>query len=165
MTAIGVKRGGGDVRGKADITGTFRPAWAQGAADGEECKEYMSPTVVIIDDDAGACDSLQWLVQSAGYTTRCYPSGKAYLDSAKADERPACVILDVHMSGMSGIEVFSALKARYPDIPIVFVTGYPDQALARKARALKAEGFFAKPLDTSGLLRQLESITRKQAPL
>jgi two-component system response regulator FixJ len=120
----------------------------------------MRSTVVIIDDDEGASHSLRWLVQSAGYTAACYPSGRAYLEAATAENRPACVILDVHMPGMNGPELYPLLKDRYPGIPVVFVTGYPDQALARKARALQPAGFFAKPLDTEALLRQIKDLVK-----
>lgn len=121
----------------------------------------MKPAVVIIDDDEGACYSLEWLVQSAGYAVACFRSPGAFLDMATADNRPACVIMDVHMPGISGPELYPLLKNRYPGIPIVFVTGYPDQALSRKARALNPEGFFSKPLDTEALLRQVKELVER----
>lgn len=130
----------------------------------------MNSTIVIIDDDEGARDSLRWLLQSAGYTALSYRSASAYLEATDGG-RPACVILDMHMSGMNGVEFYPLLKTRYPDLPIVFVTGHSDQALARDARRLKAEGFFSKPLDTEALLQQIKSLaaitnvpkTRKEA--
>jgi two-component system response regulator FixJ len=118
----------------------------------------MRSAVAIIDDDEGACHSLKWLVQSAGYAVACFHSAAAFLDLATADNRPACIIMDIHMPGINGVELYRMLKERYPGIPVVFVTGYPDQALATKARSLEPDGFFAKPLDTEALLRQIKQL-------
>ena len=114
--------------------------------------------VVVVDDDEAMRDSLMWLIGSCGHQAIGYASGPSYLESAAGADDPDCVILDIHMPEMSGLELYRILKARRPDLPVIFITGYPEQGLAQTARRLKAEGFFTKPLDTDALLGCLERI-------
>ena len=66
--------------------------------------------------------------------------------------KPGCVILDIHMPEINGLDLYAILKNRYPGISVIFVTGHPNQDLAEKARRLDTKGVFAKPLDTDALL-------------
>ena len=111
-----------------------------------------SAMVVVIDDDEAMRHSLEWLLHSSGHRVQCYASAQGYLDDSGRDGDPACVIVDVHMPDINGVELYGMLKDRDPDLAVIFVTGYPDQALAEKARSLDATRFFTKPLDTDAIL-------------
>jgi FixJ family two-component response regulator len=109
-------------------------------------------TIVIIDNDEGMRHSLEWLIRSAGHDVLAYATGLHYLDDAVKAGRPDCIILDIHIPELNGVELYGILKTQYPDVPVIFITGYPDQAMAEKARALESNRFFTKPLDTDALL-------------
>ncbi len=109
-------------------------------------------TIVVIDNDEGMRHSLEWLIGSLGHDVLAYDSGLHYLGDAVKSGRPDCIILDIHMPEANGVELYGMLKTQYPDVPMIFITGYPDQAMAEKARVLESEGFFTKPLDTDALL-------------
>ena len=109
-------------------------------------------TIAIIDNDEGMRHSLEWLIRSAGHDVLAYASGLRYLDDAVEADRPDCVILDIHIPELNGVELYGILKTQYPDVPVIFITGYPDQVTAETARALEANRFFTKPLDTDALL-------------
>jgi FixJ family two-component response regulator len=109
-------------------------------------------TIVIIDNDEGMRHSLEWLIGSLGHDVLAYASGLHYLDDAVKAGRPDCVVLDIHIPELNGVELYGILKTQYPDVPVIFITGYPDQAMAERARALESNRFFIKPLDTDALL-------------
>lgn len=109
-------------------------------------------TVVVIDNDEAVLHSLEWLVKSSGHNVLSYDSGLRYLDDAVQADRPDCIIVDIHMPEINGLELYGIIKTRYPDIPMIFITGFPDQVMAEKARTLQSNGFFTKPLDTDALL-------------
>ena len=108
--------------------------------------------VVVIDDDEAMRHSLEWLILSSGHAVLGYASAQSYLDDTSRDGQADCVILDVHMPEINGLELYGLLKGRHPDLAVIFITGYPDQALAEKARSLEATRFFTKPLNTDALL-------------
>lgn len=109
-------------------------------------------TVVVVDNDEAMRHSLEWLIGSSGHDVITYSSGLHYLDDAVRDGRPDCVILDIHMPEINGLELYGILKTQYPDVAVIFITGYPDQIMADQARMLELTGFFTKPLDTEALL-------------
>jgi two-component system, LuxR family, response regulator FixJ len=109
-------------------------------------------TVVVIDNDEAMRHSLEWLIGSSGHNVLTYDSATSYLNDAGRAGKPDCVILDIHMPEINGLEIYGMLKTQYPDIPVIFITGFPDQIMAEKARALDSTGFFTKPLDTDALL-------------
>lgn len=120
--------------------------------------------MAVVDNDAAMRDSLAWLIHSyCGYRVVSYASGLSYLDSAVDGERPGCLILDIHMPEMNGLELYGILKTRDPELPVIFITGYPDQHLAEKARRLEPHGFFTKPLDTDALIDCLDRALGTQA--
>lgn len=118
----------------------------------QELRIAKKSTVIVIDNDEAMRHSLEWLIRSSGHDVRSYDSGPRYLDDAVQAGRPDCVILDIHMPEMNGLELYGILKTQYPDVAVVFITGYPEQIMAEKARALESKGFFTKPLDTDALL-------------
>ena len=89
-------------------------------------------TVYVVDDDEAVRDSIRWLLEASDYRVELYDSGESFI--AKYDPREiAVLLLDVRMSGMSGLEVQEHLLARRADIPIIFITGHGDVPMAVNA--------------------------------
>jgi FixJ family two-component response regulator len=110
-----------------------------------------SPTVFIVDDDSGVLKALSRLVRAAGYDVRVFASPAEFLlrhDSAI----PGCVVLDVSMPGMDGVQVQSTLAADGVVRPIVFITGHRDVRTTVTAMKAGAVDFLAKPVDGRELL-------------
>ena len=107
------------------------------------------PLISIVDDDDLSRASMEDLVRSLGFSARTFDSARAFLQSTAVSET-RCLILDVQMPEMSGIDLQDHLAQRSIDIPIIFITAFPDEAT--KARALNAGAicFLHKPLDLDG---------------
>src|SRR6202167_1604262 len=118
----------------------------------------MQPTpnvLAILDDDKSFQSALKDLMESEGMSALCFDSAEQFLDSG-AGHKAACLIADICMPGMSGIELQAKLKAeRYP-IPIIFITGAADIPLAVSAMREGASDFFTKPVDGTSLLGSVE---------
>ncbi|QIB36372.1 response regulator transcription factor [Ancylobacter pratisalsi] len=115
--------------------------------------------ISIIDDDQAVREATESLVRSLGLTARTFASAEDFLNSALIDET-ACVITDVQMPGMSGVELQSELRARGADTPLIFITAFPEERVRRQADAGGAIGFLAKPFDG---LAMIECIDRALA--
>ena len=120
------------------------------------------PLVVIVDDDASVRQSTYRLVRSFGYRARSFGSGEEFLGSDAAREM-ACLLLDVRMPGMDGLEVQRRLAERGAEIPIVFVTGRASEEEERRARSAGARDFLRKPVAQVRLREALEDIIRVPA--
>jgi len=112
--------------------------------------------VHIVDDDPAVRDSLDLLLRLRGYRTRTYESGEALLASADA-LADGCIVLDLRMSGLSGLEVQQQLAARRLDLPIIMLTAHGDAGSARDALKGGAFEFLEKPADDALLLQAIES--------
>jgi FixJ family two-component response regulator len=122
-------------------------------------------TVVIIDDDEAVRESLGWLLRFSGHVVAGYDSAVTYLNVGRKLGRPDCVVVDIHMPQMNGLECYQEIKGQFPDVPVVFITGDPGQTLAKQAEALEPMNFFAKPLDTQKLLSRInEAVTSSRVP-
>ena len=107
--------------------------------------------ISIIDDDHATRDSLRMLFESAGFEARGFPSPEAFLDRWK----PAggdCLVLDIHMPGMSGLDLLEELRQRGDAVPIIVVTGRPSAANAARARAAGALAVLEKPFKPGEIL-------------
>lgn len=113
------------------------------------------PIVIVVDDDDLMRSALRRLFVSAGMATELYASGPEFLAQAKLD-RPGCLILDVGMPGMSGIEVQACLKQRRVEFPVVFLTGASDIPIAVAAMRQGAVDFIEKPFDNDDLLTRIQ---------
>lgn len=121
-------------------------------------------TVYIIDDDAGIRDSLNMLMKSSGIPSVTYPSATAFLNDID-HKQPDCLVTDVRMPGMSGIELQKALKDRRIDCPIIFITGHGDIAMAVDAMKNGALDFLEKPVNSELLISRIrECINIKNHP-
>lgn len=107
--------------------------------------------VYIVDDDPSVRRSLERLAQSAGFATRGFASGAEFL-AAKHGPGPACVVLDLRLPDMHGLEVQRRLARTDPGLMVVVVTGYGDDLTRREALAAGAVAFLPKPFDDQALL-------------
>jgi FixJ family two-component response regulator len=110
-----------------------------------------SKVIAIIDDDESMQDSLQDLVESAGLAARRFGSAEEFLGS-DLHRRAACVIADIRMPMMSGLELQARLKEEECDIPIIFITAHGDARMRIQAMREGAVEFLAKPFDHQLLL-------------
>lgn len=122
----------------------------------------MTPTVHIVDDDDAIRDSLSWLLQSRSLDCRCFASGESFLDQWRADIA-GCVLLDIRMHGMSGLEVFDALQVRGSRLPVIFLTGHGDVPMAVSALKRGAFDFVEKPFEDNQLVDRLLEALRLDA--
>ncbi|MGA9334651.1 MAG: response regulator [Rudaea sp.] len=113
-----------------------------------------SPVVIVVDDDGLMRSSLRRLLVSAQLTAELYATGAEFLAQARLD-RPGCVVLDVGMPGMNGLEVQACLKQRSVDIPVIFLTGSSDIPIAVTAMREGAVDFVEKPFDNEDLLARV----------
>lgn len=111
--------------------------------------------VYVVDDDEAVRDSLQWLLEGKDYRVRCFESAEAFL--ARYDPREvACLIADIRMHGMTGLELQDKLIERHSPLPIVFITGHGDVPMAVDTMKKGALDFIQKPFDESALLSVVE---------
>lgn len=108
-------------------------------------------TVHIVDDDQAVRDSAAFLLEVSDHKAVTYPSGAAFLDAVGTAE-PGCVLLDINMPGMSGLEVQAALKARNIAWPVIVLTGQGDVGIAVQAMKNGAFEFLEKPYQNDSLL-------------
>jgi RNA polymerase sigma factor (sigma-70 family) len=114
------------------------------------------PVVFVVDDDAGMRSVLQRLLTLANLPVELYASGTEFLAAASFN-RPGCVILDVSMPQMSGLEVQANLKLRCVELPVVFLTGAADIPVAVSAMREGAVDFIEKPFDNKDLIARIRS--------
>ena len=119
-------------------------------------------SVKIVDDDPAVRDSLKWLMESVNLPVKSFSTGMEFLDS-DASEEPGCVILDIRMPGMSGIDVFEELQSRESAIPVIFLTGHGDVHLAVRAMKSGAFDFVEKPFNDQVLLDMIQKAIRHDA--
>ena len=105
-----------------------------------------TPTVYTIDDDQAVRTALRSLLRTASRATEEYDSGRLFLDAADND-RPGCILADIRMPGMGGLELQQALNKRHSLRPIIFMSAQADVALAVKAMKAGAADFLEKPVD------------------
>lgn len=115
----------------------------------------MNQTVFIVDDDEAMRDALTQLLETFGLQVEAYVGGPAFL-AAYEEDRPGCLLLDMAMPGMSGMEVQAELKARGLTIPIIFLTGHGDIPLAVRALQAGAVDFLEKPILGDTLLERVQ---------
>jgi FixJ family two-component response regulator len=122
----------------------------------EPMKIEPTPSLLaILDDDKSFQSALQDLIESEGMFALCFDSAEQFLDSGTG-HKAACLIADICMPGMSGIELQAKLKAERCPIPIIFITGAGDIPLAVSAMKEGASDFFTKPVDGTSLLGSVE---------
>ena len=122
----------------------------------DQAKPQTSKLIAIIDDDESICDSLRDLMESAGLEARCFGSAEEFLES-DLRTRAACLIVDIRMPKMSGLELQARLKEEECDIPIIFITAYGDARMRIQAMREGAVEFLAKPFDHQLMLKTVRA--------
>jgi len=117
--------------------------------------------VHVIDDDEAIRQSLAFLLQAAKLEVKTYSSAMAFLD-ALPDTTASCVITDVRMPGMSGVDLLRRLKELKIGVPVIVITGHGDVALAVEAMKVGAVDFLEKPFDDDVLLASVQSALKRQ---
>lgn len=112
------------------------------------------PTVFIVDDNQDVIESLQWLIEPAGYQVLTYNNPSNFLKNANFDT-PCCAILDVRMPEINGLKLQDMLKERKIDIPVIFMTGHGDIPMTVRAMKKGAVEFLTKPVNNQVLLKSI----------
>lgn len=115
----------------------------------------MQPVVYIVDDDRLARESLKWLIESAGQTAQIFEDGMTFLDNYRIGD-PGCVVLDVRMPEINGMELHARLRERGANIPVIIVTGHADVAMAVRAMKAGAWDFIEKPYNDALMLERVQ---------
>jgi len=117
------------------------------------------PTVFLVDDDDAVRDSLALLLDTMGLRTVAYPSAAAFLKNYKPCQ-PGCLVLDIRMPSMSGMELQAALAAQSMSIPIIFLSGHGNVSMSARAFRSGAVDFLEKPFDEHVLLQRIKEAIR-----
>lgn len=122
-----------------------------------------TPTVFVVDDDPSIRESLSLLLSSAGYGVKTFASAKEFLESERGTPGPACLVLDVKMPGLGGLDLQKELKSRNTIIPIIFITGHGDIPMSVQAMKKGAVDFLSKPFDDGDLLDAVKEALLKDS--
>ena len=112
--------------------------------------------ISIVDDDKSVREAIKRLVRSLGYNACTFASADEFLKSEQVHDT-SCVITDLHMPGLSGIDLQDRLIAQGDRIPIIFITAYPEENVRARAMKAGAVGFLSKPLNHDHLVGHLEN--------
>ncbi|MGY3237986.1 FixJ family two-component response regulator [Bradyrhizobium sp. USDA 4472] len=115
-----------------------------------------TPLISVVDDDASVRAATENLLKSRGYDVQIFSSAEALLLSPQLAET-SCVITDVQMSAMSGLDLLAEVRTRGYDAPFIFITAFPDERVRASAMDAGAMGFLAKPLGGKELLKCLDN--------
>ncbi len=118
-----------------------------------------APIISIVDDDESVRAAMSSLVRSLGYQSCVFRCAEEFLTSPQLNDT-SCVIADVQMPGMSGMELQNALAVRHPHIPVIFITAFPEERIRKRAEAGGAVAFFSKPVDGHALIECLDAALR-----
>ena len=117
-------------------------------------------TVYVVDDDEAVRDSLQWLLEGKDYRVKCFDSAESFL--SRFDPREvACLIADIRMDGMSGLELQDKLLERRSPLPVTFITGHGDVPMAVTTMKKGAEDFIEKPFKEDELVALVEKMLER----
>lgn len=118
------------------------------------------PTIFVVDDDAAVRDALKLLLRSVGHAVETFGSGQEFLD-AYAEDRPGCLVLDIRMPGMSGLELQERLNEKHCILPVIFITGHGDVPMAVEAMQAGAVDFIQKPFRDQDLIDRINQALDK----
>jgi len=121
----------------------------------EDQQLRTGPTISIVDDDESMRCAVKSLVTSLGFAACTFASAEEFLQSPRLDDT-ACLITDLQMPGLSGIELQKLLLAQDRHIPIIFMTAFPEERIRVRAMRAGAIGFLSKPFDVATLIKCLD---------
>jgi len=149
---------------------TRTPRGPLGAADGSRVAAprvaaAAAPVVFVVDDDISVRESLELLIQAAGWRAETYPSAHAFLARPRVAV-PSCLVLDVSLPDLSGLELQTRLTPERTELPIIFITGHGDVPMTVRAMKAGAVEFLTKPFRDAVLVSAIASaIDRSRAAL
>lgn len=123
----------------------------------------LNKTVFVIDDDRTIRDALQWLFESIEIPVETFVSAAHFFEHYNP-ERPGCLIIDVRMPGMSGLELLGHLKLKKCQLPVIVITGHGDIPMAVRAIKAGAVNFISKPVDEQYLIDLIQQLFRQKLP-
>ena len=122
--------------------------------------------VAVVDDEESVCRALLRLLRAAGLDAETFLSGATFLESVRErplSRRPDCLLLDLHLPGLTGLDVQRRLKSDGIHLPIIMITGNEEAGVQEKVLAEGAFAFLLKPLNDRTLLKAIENAVRKPA--
>jgi FixJ family two-component response regulator len=126
---------------------------------------YATPIVFVVDDDVSVRESLESLIRCAGWQPKVFASAPEFLAHPRV-QIPSCLILDVSLPGLNGLDLQKHVASERPDMPIIFITGYGDVPMTVQAMKAGAVEFLTKPFDGEVLLAAIKhAIARSQNTL
>lgn len=117
--------------------------------------------VAVVDDEEPVRKALGRLLRASGLVAECFPSGHAFLGSLTTTQ-PDCVILDLHMPGLGGLQVLQRLRERQPPLPTIVITGHDEPENQSRCMSLGAIAYMRKPIDDHALLQTIEQAVQKR---
>jgi FixJ family two-component response regulator len=127
--------------------------------------QVASPIVFVVDDDVSVRESLELLIQNEGWQAETFASAQEFLQRPRA-ALPSCLVLDVSLPGLNGLELQQQVASERNDMPIVFITGHGDIPMTVRAMKTGAVEFLTKPFDTEVLLNAIrQALTRSRETL
>ena len=123
--------------------------------------ECIAPLVIVVDDDASLRKALVFLLESVGWRVAAYDSAETFLAALDGLTQPGCLILDVRMPLMSGLELQRTLNERDIQLPVIFLTGHADVTIAVQAMKFGASDFIEKPFKDQTLLDAVSHAVRR----
>ncbi|RUX06480.1 MAG: response regulator [Mesorhizobium sp.] len=115
-----------------------------------------NPIIAIVDDDDSVRRALKRLLFSLSYESIAFSSGEAFLESLEIT-MPSCVLLDLHMPGLNGLQVIEAMRSRNKNIPVIVITANPQPEMRKRSIAAGAVAYLSKPLGREGMLSAIQS--------
>lgn len=119
------------------------------------------PMISIIDDDVSVRTATDNLLKSLGYSIFSFESAEEFLQSKRLDET-SCVIADINMPGINGVELLLRVRAQGNHVPFIFITAFPEEAIFRKATSVGAVCLLTKPFEQNNLVQNLEQALQQR---
>ncbi len=120
------------------------------------------PVISIIDDDEAVRVATESLVRSLGFGANTFASAEEFLQSARLQDT-SCLITDVQMPGMTGVELQSYLLEQGHDLPIIFITAFPEERVRQRVHAAGAVGFLSKPFDGGMMIQCIDKALKQRS--
>jgi FixJ family two-component response regulator len=124
----------------------------------------LVPTVFVVDDDVSVRESLEFVIQDAGWRPELFASAGEFLAASPSDV-PSCLVLDMTLPGLTGLDLQKTLAADRPTLPIIFLTGYGDVPKTVQAMKAGAYEFLTKLFETAELLSAIQGALNEVVPL
>lgn len=131
-----------------------------GRPEGSSPMSTVTPIVFIVDDDVSVRESLELLIQNEGWQAETFASAQEFLDNPRAAV-PSCLILDVSLPGLNGLELQQRVAAERTDMPIIFITGHGDIPMTVRAMKAGAIEFLTKPFSDEVLLNAIQQALQR----